>query len=77
MLVEVTIERTKKLPDGAMSAVESELSKRINNQFSGCKLPVRCASTDSLSIMGGNKEQKKAIETMLQKTWESADEWFY
>jgi len=72
MRVEVTIERTKKL-----SALENELSKRLNNQFSECKLTVRRASTDSLSVMGGDKEQKKAVETILQETWESADDWFY
>ena len=77
MRVEVTIERTKKLPDGAMSAFESELSKRLNNRFSECKLTVRRASTDSLNVMGSDKEQKKAVETILQKTWESADDWFY
>ncbi|MEK0167964.1 DinI-like family protein [Pseudescherichia vulneris] len=77
MRVEVTIERTKKLPDDAMPALESELSKRLNDQFSGCKLTVRRASTDSLSVMGGDKEQKKTVETILQETWESADDWFY
>ena len=77
MRVEVTIERTKTLPDGAMSARENELSKRLNNQFSKCKLTVRRASTDSLSVMGGDKDQKKAVETILQETWESADDWFY
>ncbi len=77
MRVEVTIERTKKLPDGAMSALESELSKRLNHQFSGCRLAVRRAATDSLSVMGGDKDQKKAVETILQETWESADDWFY
>jgi hypothetical protein len=77
MCVEVTIERTKKLPDGAMSALESELSKRLNNQFSECRLTVRRAATDSLSFMGGDKGQKKAVETILQENWESADDWFY
>lgn len=77
MRIEVTVERTKKLPGGAMSVFESELSKRLNNQFSGCKLTVCRASTDSLSVMGGVKDQKKAVETILQETWESTDDWFY
>lgn len=77
MRVEVTIGRTKKQPDGAMSVFESELSKRLNNQFSGCKLTVCRASTDSLSVTGGDKDQKKAVEPILQETWESADDWFY
>ncbi len=77
MRVEVTIERTKKLPDGAMSALESELSKRLNNRFSECRLTVRRAATDSLSVMGGDEDQKKAVETILQETWESAGDWFY
>lgn len=77
MRVEVTINRTKKLPDGAISAFESELSKRLNNQFSECKLSVRSAATDSLRVMGGDKEQKKTVEAILQDTWVSADDWFY
>lgn len=77
MRVEVTIELTKKLPEGTMPALGYELSRRLNNQFSGCKLTVRRASTDSLSVMGGDKDQKKAVETILQETWESADDCFY
>jgi len=77
MRVEATIERTKKLPDGAMPALESELSKRLNNQFSGCRLTVRRVTTGSLSVMGGDKDQKKAVTTILQETWKSADDWFY
>ncbi|WP_312990894.1 DinI-like family protein [Atlantibacter hermannii] len=74
MKVEVTIERTKKLPDGALPALENELSKRLNKRFEGCKLTVRRASNDGLSVIGGDKDE---IANILQETWESADEWFY
>ncbi|WP_285131519.1 DinI-like family protein [Leclercia adecarboxylata] len=74
MHVEVTIERTKKLPDGATSVLESELSKRLNDQLSGCKLIVRHAATDSLGVLGGDKDLKKAVATILQETRESAGE---
>ncbi len=36
MKVELTIDRTKKLPDGAMPALEKELLKRLRNQFEDC-----------------------------------------
>ena len=34
MRVEVTIDKTKPLPAGALDALSGELSKRINKQFS-------------------------------------------
>lgn len=77
MKIEVTIDRTKKLPDGAISALEKELLKRITQSYIDCKLVVRRASSDGLNIFGGEKTDKKRIEEILQETWESADEWFY
>ncbi|EAT6369392.1 DNA damage-inducible protein I [Salmonella enterica] len=77
MKIEITIDRTKKLPDGAVPALEQELLKRIGQSYSDCKLIVRRASSDGLSIIGGEKSDKKRIEEILQETWESADEWFY
>lgn len=77
MRVEITIERKKKLPNGTMSALESELLKRLNNQFSCCKITVPRAATGNLSVMGGDKEQKKTVDAILQETRESDDDWFY
>lgn len=36
MKVELTIDHTKKLPDGAAPALEKELLKRLQNQFENC-----------------------------------------
>jgi len=77
MKVEVTIDRTKKLPDGAVPALEKELLKRINQSYSDCKLTVRRAGSDGLNVTGAEKSDKKRIEEILQETWESADDWFY
>lgn len=77
MKVELTIDRTKKLPDGAVSALEKELLKRLNNQYENCSLTIRRAGSDGLSVFGGDKDDKKKIEKILQETWESADDWFY
>lgn len=77
MRVELTIDRTKKLPDGAVLALEKELLKRLQNQFEGCSLVIRRAGSDGLSVYGGEKEAKKTVEGILQDTWESADDWFY
>lgn len=74
MKVEVTIDRTKKLPDGALPALEKELSRRLDEAFSGCRLIVRRAGSDSLAVFGG---EKKDVERILQETWESADDWFF
>lgn len=77
MKIEVTIDRTKKLPDGAVPALEQELLKRISQSYNDCKLVVRRAGSDGLSIIGGEKTDKKRIEEILQETWESAEDWFY
>ena len=77
MKVELTIDRTKKLPDGAVPALEKELLKRLNDQYENCRLTIRRAGSEGLSVFGGDKDDKKKIEKILQDTWESADDWFY
>ena len=78
MRVEVTIDKTKPLPVGALDALSGELSKRINKQFSDRenKIQVRYAGANSLSVLGGAKTDRDLIEEILQETWESADDWF-
>ncbi|MEP8771188.1 MULTISPECIES: DinI-like family protein [Enterobacter] len=77
MKVELTIDRTKELPKGAVPALEKELLKRLQNQFDECSLVIRRTNSDGISVYGGEKEAKKKIEEILQQTWESADDWFY
>ncbi|CTQ13101.1 DNA-damage-inducible protein I [Klebsiella variicola] len=77
MRIEVTIDKNKKLPDGALPALQEELLRRINEKYSDCTLSVRRASTDGLSVLGGEKGDKERIEEILQETWETADDWFY
>ncbi|OAR82410.1 XRE family transcriptional regulator [Enterobacter hormaechei] len=77
MKVELTIDRTKELPKGAVPTLEIELSKRLQNQFDECSLVIRRAGSDGLSVYGREKEAKKMIEEILQQTWESADDWYY
>ncbi|MFV7520334.1 DinI-like family protein [Enterobacter quasiroggenkampii] len=77
MKVELTIDRTKELPEGAVPALERELLKRLQSQFEECCLIVRREGSDGLSVYGGEKEAKKKVEEILQQTWESADDWFY
>lgn len=51
MKVELTIDRTKKLPDGAVPSLEKELLKRLHNRFDNCSLVIRRAGTDGLSVL--------------------------
>lgn len=76
MKVEVTIDKTKKMPAGALPALQEELIKRLSRHYEDCSLVVRQASSDSLSVTGADKDEKKRVETILQETWESADDWF-
>lgn len=77
MKVELTIDRTKELPKGAIPALEKEFLNRLQSQFDECSLVIRRAGSDGLSVFGGEKETKKKVEEILQQTWESADDWFY
>lgn len=76
MRVEVTIDRNKKLPDGAVPALQHELQKRLSRRYDNCNLVVRRAGSDGLSVSGSDKVDKKLVEEILQETWESADDWF-
>ncbi|MCK7333740.1 DinI family protein [Enterobacter kobei] len=57
MKIELTIERMKKLPDGTIPALESELLKRLSKQFDDCQLTIRRASNDGLIVFGGDKKE--------------------
>ncbi len=75
MKVEITIDRQKKLPDGAVPALEKELLRRLDQNFNNCSLVIRRASSDGLTVLGGMDGDKKRVEEILQDTWESADDW--
>ncbi|BET40001.1 DinI-like family protein [Atlantibacter hermannii] len=77
MKVELTVDRTKELPRGAVPALEKELLTQLHWQMEDCTLVVHLAGADGLSVRGGEKEGKKKVEEILQQTWESADGWFY
>ncbi|ASD95681.1 DinI family protein [Salmonella enterica] len=77
MKIELTINKSKELPRGAIPALEKELLKRLQNQYENCSLVIRRAGADSLTVFGGEKGDKKKVEEILQETWESADDWFY
>ncbi|ECZ4386817.1 DinI family protein, partial [Salmonella enterica] len=75
MKIELTINKSKELPRGAIPALEKELLKRLQNQYENCNLTIRRGSQDGLSIVGAADGDKKRIQSILQETWESADDW--
>ncbi|ECO1865749.1 DinI family protein, partial [Salmonella enterica] len=52
MKIELTINKSKELPRGAIPALEKELLKRFQNQYENCNLTIRRGSQDGLSIVG-------------------------
>ncbi len=78
MRVEITVAKTKPLPDGALDALSAELTRRITRDFpdDNHHVKVRYASGNQLSVFGGCKESRDRITDILQETWESADDWF-
>ncbi|WP_058913315.1 DinI-like family protein [Entomohabitans teleogrylli] len=77
MKIEVTIDKNKKLPTGAVQALEVELLRRLNQNYEDCQLTIRRAGSDGLSVHGGIADDKEVIQEILRETWESADDWFY
>lgn len=71
MRIELVISRTKQLAEGAVPVLEKELMSCLQN------LTIRRGSQDGLSIVGAADGDKKRIQSILQETWESADDWFY
>ncbi|EAA8943457.1 DNA damage-inducible protein I [Salmonella enterica] len=71
MIIELVISRTKQLAEGAVPVLEKELMTCLQN------LTIRRGSQDGLSIVGAADGDKKRIQSILQETWESADDWFY
>ncbi|EDY5735345.1 DinI family protein [Salmonella enterica] len=65
------------LSNAGIAALEKELLKRLQNQYENCNLTIRRGSQDGLSIVGAADGDKKRIQSILQETWESADDWFY
>lgn len=78
MRIEVTIAKSTSLPPGAMDALSDEFSRRIHRAFpdSNPGIHIRLAASNNLSVVGGLHEDKARISTILQETWESADDWF-
>ncbi|WP_395314308.1 DinI-like family protein [Enterobacter sp. ECC-249] len=77
MKFELTIDRTKELPEGVLPALDRELLKQLQSQFGECTLIMHRAGSDGVSILGGVKEARQKVEEILQQTRESADDWFY
>lgn len=74
--VEVTIDKKKKLPEGAAAALTIELNRRIQRKFPDAVATVRFAGMDGLSVGRATPADREAIEEILQETWESAEDWF-
>ncbi|MFA3761244.1 DinI-like family protein [Yersinia sp. 2544 StPb PI] len=76
--IEVTIDKLNinKFPAGYTDALTEELDKRLGRKFDHIDVKVRFAGADGLSVLGGAPDDKKAVEEILQETWESADDWF-
>lgn len=76
LYVEVRLDKKKKWPDGAASALVVELNTRLRRQFSAVEATVRLARMNGLSVRGGTPADRECVEAILQETWETADEWF-
>lgn len=67
MKVEVTIDKHKKLPDGAIPALEQELLRRLSQSYDDYKLTIRRTSNDGLSVLGGADGDKNALSKSCKR----------
>ncbi|HHG9962407.1 TPA: DinI-like family protein [Yersinia enterocolitica] len=74
--IEVTVDKTKKLPPGALSALAIEFNDRVKRRYPEAEATIRLAGMDGLTVFGGSPDDKEVIQEILQETWESADDWF-
>ncbi|MCK7244959.1 DinI-like family protein [Enterobacter asburiae] len=77
MKIELPIDLAKELPKSVVPTLEKELLKRLQNQFAESSLVIRRAGSNWLNVYGGEKEAEQMVDEIIQKTWESADNWFY
>lgn len=63
MIIELTIDRMKKLPHGAIPTLESELAKRLSKRFDVSQLTIKRASNDAPTVFGGDKEESERAHT--------------
>jgi len=61
MRVEVTIDKTKPLPVGALDALSGELSKRINKQFTDRRYELVAAANTVILPMGVYSKRVKSL----------------
>lgn len=74
--IEVTVDKTKKLPAGALSALAIEFNICVKRRYPEAEATIRLAGMDGLTVFGGSPDDKEVIQEILQETWESADDWF-
>lgn len=81
MKIEITIakEKAKGMPKGAIDALRAELKRRLDMLYPEVDIVIKTASNDGLSIFRAldKDNARKQVETVLQNTWESADDWFH
>ncbi len=53
MRVEITIDKTKQLPVGAVEGFKVEFEKRFERNYPGAMFSVRRAGSDGMSVMAG------------------------
>lgn len=76
MLVEVTIQKSDKLPIAFDAALKEELEKRLFIHFSDVSVRVKRGSMNNLTVLRAGRDDKALVSEILQETWEGADEWF-
>ncbi len=75
--VDIAKEKAKAMPKGSIPALQDELVRRLGKTYSGITVEIKAKGNDALYIRGASDAERKEIETILQETWESADDWFF
>ncbi len=74
--VDIAKEKVKAMPKGSISALQDELVRRLEKKYGGITVEIKTKGSDALYIRGATDLEREEIDTILQETWESADDWF-
>lgn len=75
MHVEIILDKEQKIKNGTISALESELYKRLMPAFPGTKIRIRQGTMTALDVTGKEpKEDKERAREIIQSVWED-DSW--
>lgn len=72
--VDILLSKDDKVPERLIEALQAELEKRIQPDYSDAIIRVRVSSSKSIEISGCSKDEKECLLGIIENIFNS-DEW--